>query len=162
MRRIYYYLVVLLLLTSCEENNSIEIEYSYKWCKDYVLKSSYKVEGGTSFEVINNLDTLSNIVSATENINNHDIITQNDLKNNIALVVIKQFNSICSFTMNVDTIIFNNDTTKFYYTLNTNFGSDGNVCNRFAQPILLILSNKVDYSSVEFYENNNLIKKVSR
>lgn len=51
---------------------------------------------------------------------------------------------------------------KFYYDFEVDNGDldAGIVCHLFSQPVILILTNKKDYSSIEFYQNDVLIKTI--
>ena len=144
-------------LISCKKEKALDTKISYQEYQDYTIVNSYKIND-VNFKIINNIDSFNTIFKIKDYANNQTKLSESDFKLKKGIAVIYQFNNICNVILKIDTVIFSDNIVKLYYDLNVSNGNNGITCNEFAQPNLFILTNKTDFSSVEFYKNNILIK----
>ena len=160
----FFLIAALALMISCEKEKDSDKNSAYQVYNDLTVSDGYKVVNGESYVVIDNVNSLNEILMTKDHVDNPRVISESDLKDNIAIAIIKQYNNVCGVNMNIDTVLFSNDKIQIFYDNEVNFGdvANGITCSMFAQPTLVILTNKKDYFSIDFYENGNLIESTNK
>ncbi len=158
------FFVVALFAISCQKQSDSDTIPHYQEFGDLTVSDTYQVEDGAAYLVIDNINTLNSILKQKEYVQNPKLIADADFNDNIAIAVVKQYNNVCSARMSMDTLLFSGDRIQVFYTLDVNFGDIANkiVCNTFEQPTFVVLTNKKDYLTIDFFENNKLIKTISK
>jgi len=159
-----FFIVALVLMISCEKDKDSDKNLSYQEYNDLTVSDAYEVVNGETYVVIDNANSLNAILKTKDHVDNPQVISESDFKDNIAIAIVKQYNNVCGVNMNIDTVLFSNDKIQIFYDNEVNFGdaADGITCSMFARPTLVILTNKKEYSSIDFYENDNLIESINK
>lgn len=157
-----FFVVALLLVVSCEKDTVLMENPSYEVYDDLMVANSHLVVNGTTFVAIDNFDSLNEILQPNDNIENPKVIVESDFKGHVAIAVIKQYHNVCSVSLKLDTVLFVKDKIQVFYDHAVDFGDveKGITCAMFAQPTLVILTNKKDYATIDFYENGLIVDAI--
>jgi hypothetical protein len=157
-------LVISMLNDGCSKNDDTSAGPYYEISECYFISDTYNLHTGSNFKIINNIDTFNNIFKVNPYYHNPKIIKYEDFNGKIAIGVLYLFNNVCSVHLNLDTIRFSSDTIKLFYNLEVSPDSlvyNSFTCNAIIAKSILVLTNKTDFSSVEFYSNDIKVKAIS-
>ncbi len=179
MKNIIFFLTILsnLLFVGCK-NDDFHIEEKmpsktlidslpfsepfYQQYKDYYVSDDFIVDFYGSYKIFDNIDSLNKTLTVNDYVKDPQIITEKELKDNISIAVLKEYTA-CSAEMTLDTVLFTTHKIAVYYSEKLDFGameSGGPNCAAQIQPFVLFITNKKEYTAVEFFENEEFVFKI--
>jgi len=162
-RRILFIASFAIISTAMSCENDKNTAFDYTEYPDYFVVNSYQVENHEEFLIIQDTSAFNCIFHPAATMDDQIWISPDDFNNKVAIGIIKEFNSVCECPeLAVKSIELLDKTIVYQYTL-TGIENTGDItCDMRCRPNLLILVDRNSFTSVDFYENDTLIKTLNK
>ncbi len=154
-------LATAIVAMSCENDKNTAFDYTEY--PDYFVLNSYQVENHEDFLIIQDTSAFNFVFHPAATMDDQIWISPDDFNNKVAIGIIREFNSVCECPeLTIKSIELLDKTIVYQYTL-TRVENTGDIaCDMRCRPNLLILVDRNSFASVDFYENDTLIKTLDR
>ena len=154
------FFAIAIVIMSCKKDK--KETFNYTEYPDYFVINSHQIDNHEEFLIINDPSVLNSVFHPAVTMDNQVLISPNDFKKKFAIGITKEFNNVCNCpVMTIKSIELIDKTIKYKYTL-TGFETTGDIsCDMICRPNLLIMVESDYFTSIEFYENDNIIKTIN-
>lgn len=154
-------LSVVFMSASCEKVE--EGDFTYTEYPHYFVSYQDDISDQGEFFVLTNETEFLSVFHPAATMDNQVWIDTNDFKNKVAIGIIKEFNNVCQCPeLSIQSIELLNKKIVYKYSL-TGVDNTGNIsCDMMCRPNLLVMVDSDSFTSIEFYENDVLIKTIDR
>jgi len=152
---------VFILIGGCEKDNSVD--FTYTEYPDYFVSYQGNTDNQGEFFIFNDTSELNSIFHPAATMDDNIWIKSDDFKNKIAIGIIKEFNNVCNCpNLTITSIEYVDNKVVFKYNL-AGFDNTENIsCDMICRPNLLVMIDSVTFTSIEFYENDILVRTIDK
>jgi hypothetical protein len=145
------------ILAGCEHENDGTLPYEQY--TDYYVSWQGDIESQGAFFVFEDSTALQAVFHPAAINEKQNWIYAADFSDKLAIGIVKEFNGVCTCpNLDVASIKIVGSTLLFAYTLS---GVETNAaCDMVCIPNLLVMVDRVPFTTIEFYENGSLVKTI--
>lgn len=154
--------ILAIMTTSCEKERNET--FNFTEFPDYFVKNSHQIDNHEEFLILSDTSDFNSVFHhPSTTMDNQIWINPGDFINKVAFGIIKEFNNVCKCPdLTIQSIELIDKKIVFKYTL-TGIENTGNIgCDMLCRPNILVMIDRDSFTSIDFYENDNLIKTIYR
>lgn len=136
---------------------------NFKEYPDYFVMNSYTIENSQEFMILNDSASFDQVFHPAAVMKKQVWMEPSAFKDKVAIGIIREFNNVCSCPeMKITSIELVNKTIVYRYNITGNINTGDLNCNMSCRPNLLVMVDRNSFTSIDFYENDKLVKRLNK